>query len=719
MAATVPGGPEVELAHVLFVDLVGYSRLTTDRQTERLARLQGTIRAAAEVHRADAAGLLLCLPTGDGMALVFFGSPEAPLRCAMELARALRPSPEIALRMGVHTGPVYRIQDINAHQNVAGGGINMAQRVMDCGDAGHILLSRGTAELLLQLSTWEGCIHDLGECRVKHGVSLHLYNVVTEQAGNPARPSRLAGATAPPSSETEVSAPTSVPTPAAGPSAQANSQVAILYKRHAQPDGYVLQLLETAFRSRGFTVFIDRHLKVGVEWAREIEQQVRASDVVIPLLSAASVQSEMLAYEVQIAHDAAQAGEGKPRLLPVRIDYTGPLPEGLASILDPLQYALWGSPSDDTRLPAELMRALEEPAVEAETATAGAGTQAEAARGSEEAFGGAVPLGSPFYVERETDGQFLAAIARRESLVLVKGARQMGKTSLLARGLQRARDLGSRAVLTDFQKFTLGDLETPERFLRTLGDWVADQLDLDVYPGDVWRTERSPSINFERYVRREVLGKMSEPLAWGMDEVDRLFTYPYASDVFGLFRSWHNARATDPTQPWARLTLAICYATEAHLFITDANQSPFNVGVRLSLEDFSFEQVNELNGRYGEPLMAQSHVARFYRLLNGHPYLVRRGLHTLVNAGVDLATFEATADRDEGIYGDQLRRILVTLSRDAELLEVVRGLLRGQPLPSEETFYRLRSAGLVAGDSPRSARPRCQLYANYLERHIL
>ena len=136
----------------------------------------------------------------------------------------------------------------------------------------------------------------------------------------------------------------------------------------------------------------------------------------------------------------------------------------------------------------------------------------------------------------------------------------------------------------------------------TLGELIADQLDLEVYPDEVWKPRRAPSINFERYIRREVLEKISGPLVWGLDEVDRLFTCPFASEVFGLFRTWHNERAVDPTAPWGRLTLAIVYATEAHLFITDQNQSPFNVGTRLELKDFSIEQVGELNTRYGSPL---------------------------------------------------------------------------------------------------------------------
>jgi hypothetical protein len=320
---------------------------------------------------------------------------------------------------------------------------------------------------------------------------------------------------------------------------------------------------------------------------------------------------------------------------------------------------------------------------------------------------------------RTTDEEFRAAIARQDSIVLVKGGRQMGKTSLLARGLQQARAAGAKIVLTDFQKLNAAHLASADALFLALAEIIADQLDLDILPDEVWQARRGPSMNFERYLRREVLGKISAHLVWGLDEVDRLFTCNFASEVFGLFRSWHNERSLDPEGPWQRLTLAIAYATEAHLFITDMNQSPFNVGTRLALEDFTCSQVAELNTRYGSPLRERAEVARFFRLVGGQPYLVRRGLHELAAHGTELGVFESQADRDEGPFGDHLRRILVSLAQDPALCDIVRGVLQGKPCPSAESFYRLRSAGVMAGDSAREVRPRCQLYATYLERHLL
>jgi len=176
---------------VLFMDIVAYSKLPMEQACDCLGKLQDSVRNTATFARAQRKDRLICLPTGDGMALVFFGDPESPVCCATELTQALRQHPEIKLRMGIHTGPVYRVADINANLNVAGGGINMAQRVMDCGDAGHILVSNAVAEVLAQLSAWSPFLRDLGEVEVKHGIRVRIHNFHTGEAGNPELPQKL------------------------------------------------------------------------------------------------------------------------------------------------------------------------------------------------------------------------------------------------------------------------------------------------------------------------------------------------------------------------------------------------------------------------------------------------------------------------------------------------------------------------------------------------
>ena len=196
MSSDSPSDSKLEIAHVLAMDLVGYSTLLINKQSRVLADLNRIVREAARFREADAQGKLLRLPTGDGMALVFFNDPEAPIECAMEIAAAMKSSPEIRLRMGIHSGPVNQVVDVNDRSNIAGAGIDIAQRVMDCGDAGHILLSKRVAEDLAPLPRWNPHLHELGECDVKHGRKVSLVNFYTAEIGNPARPIKCASGAA-------------------------------------------------------------------------------------------------------------------------------------------------------------------------------------------------------------------------------------------------------------------------------------------------------------------------------------------------------------------------------------------------------------------------------------------------------------------------------------------------------------------------------------------
>src|SRR5436190_3159704 len=180
----------LEIGHVLFIDIVGYSKFLNEEQKERLNQLIEIVLATGPVREATDEQLVR-LPTGDGMALVFRRSAEEPARCALEIAEALQKHPELPVRMGIHSGPVSEVTDVSGRTNIAGAGINMAQRVMDCGDAGHILLSQHVADDLVHSRQWASRLRDLGECEVKHGVRLHLVNLYAEPLGNAALPEKF------------------------------------------------------------------------------------------------------------------------------------------------------------------------------------------------------------------------------------------------------------------------------------------------------------------------------------------------------------------------------------------------------------------------------------------------------------------------------------------------------------------------------------------------
>src|SRR5881398_2933701 len=191
MSAEVKKEIQLEIAHVLFIDIVGYSKLSINDQNRAVEELNQLVRASEQFQLAEAAGRLLKIATGDGMALVFYTNPEAPAQCAVEISRARKDHPRLQLRMGIHRGPVSGVIDVNDRPNLAGAGLNMAQRVMDSGDAGHILLSKHVAEDLEEYEQWRPLLHDLGSCEVKHGVRVSVVNLYGDQVGNPQLPKKF------------------------------------------------------------------------------------------------------------------------------------------------------------------------------------------------------------------------------------------------------------------------------------------------------------------------------------------------------------------------------------------------------------------------------------------------------------------------------------------------------------------------------------------------
>jgi hypothetical protein len=483
--------------------------------------------------------------------------------------------------------------------------------------------------------------------------------------------------------------------------------VTILYRRGVQPDERLAVFINSRLSEAGYRVLWNPSKKIGVEWAREAERVISSADFAVALLSGASVTSEMFAYEVQIAHENFTGKGGRPRLLPVRVLHRDPLPHELSAAVGQLFYASWDGAQDDDELIANLLRGLKDPSA----------AKFDYSNRALETVGGAVPLDSTLYIERPADGRLQSAIEHQDSIVLVKGSRQVGKTSMLARALHRSRGSGRRVVYTDFQALSESDFKYIDSFYLALARRITDQLNLEVDPRDQWDQQRGANVNFSRFFRNEILTATRGPLVWAMDEVDRLFGHSFGSEFFGWVRSIHNERALDPEGPWRDLTMVISYATETHLFIQDMNQSPFNVGTLIHLTDFIFQQVADLNLRHGSPL-DEAGLTKFYGLVGGYPYLVRKGMYVLTVGGMSLPEFEEAAVTDEGPFGDHLRRLLFLLGRDTQLAEAVRTILKGERLTNKNAFYRLRESGVINGDSPDQARMRCQLYFNYLKENL-
>ncbi|MBV9747761.1 MAG: AAA-like domain-containing protein [Acetobacteraceae bacterium] len=595
--------------------------------------------------------------------------------------------------MGIHSGLVQWQLDISGNENVVGEGINTAQRVMDFGEAGHILLSAQYANWLQQFDEWAPRVSPLGEGVAKHGLKVQVYTLSAADFGRVEPPTRLNTSPAKPARD-------AAPAPSG-----ASGKVVLLYRRHSQPDENVLHTLEERLKEGGHEVFVDHHRNIGVEWAQSVEERIRAADAVVAIVSPKAMQCEMLEFEIETACDQHQK-TGKPAILPIRIGTIDEEGGRIAVLLAPLKHFEWRDPEDDHRLVAELLSAIAEP------------LRPRALDVKLEPVGGAVPPGSPYYVERSCDIEFLQALDNQESIILIKGARQIGKTSLEARGAAHAAAQGWRCCVTDYQKLNSAQMASDDAFYKLLAATLARQLKFPYDFKSEWTDLFGSNLNMENFLR-ELLDSREEPLLWLMDEVDKLFAAPFASDFFGLVRSWHNSRSTEPGGPWSKLTVVIAYATEAHLFIQDLNQSPFNVGRRIELEDFNVQQVVDLNGRYGGPLKAYREAEELHTLLGGQPYLTRRALDVLATGKLDFAGLREHADRDDGPFGDHLKRLLLSVSRLPEVLEYVRSLLEGRPGQNQDAYYRLLAGGIIQHDSSGRLDFRCNVYRTYLRNHLL
>ena len=520
------------------------------------------------------------------------------------------------------------------------------------------------------------------------------------------------------------------------------SRIFISYKRDVEPDAPLAQEICEALQQH-HDVFIDQKMLVGTRWAAQIEAELKAADGVIVLLSAHSVQSEMVEHEVELAHRFAQAAEsgGYPRIFPVRVAYRQPFQYPLGAYLNPLNWAMWDGEEDTAGLIEELLRAIagqslsiaeaEKPALlqpelneselsESELSEPMLSEQLPSPVPSaqpvplESPDQGTMALESRLYVQRAEDGRALRAVDAQEGTVIIKGARQMGKSSLLNRMMAGAVEKDSQVIFLDFQLFDQPALENRERFFRQFCTFLADELEMPNKLDTYWDEDLPLPKICTSYMGRYLLKSLDGPMVLAMDEVDRVLNTSFRSDFFGMLRSWHNKRAM--SKLWRRFSQVLVISTEPYQLIADLNQSPFNVGQTLRLQDFSAAQVAALNGQHGSPLGA-GELDELMRLLAGHPYLVRRALYLLATEEYTPTAFFAAATADEGPFGGHLRRHLFRLQGKADLIAGLLAVMRDNRCADEQLVWRLEGAGLVRRAEPKVV-PRCDLYATYFRKHL-
>ncbi len=520
-------------------------------------------------------------------------------------------------------------------------------------------------------------------------------------------------------------------TPAAEP-----APLFICYKHHTDPDQKLASYLYEMLTAQGHQAFIDPIIQADEAGLKQINQQIKASEFFVILLSQAAADSEIIQSEISQAYEYYQS-QGKPHLLLVRIANGDLLPYTLPAFLEPLPYVDWQNEADNSRVAEEILRivagqlpqSLAQPQAKAVGETSVISEDGRiVARGDAPsaplpAFdprflkelvvpGGALILRDKLYVERAADAPLKDQMIKWGTTTTIRAPRQTGKTSLLMRGIHYARKQKSHVAFMDLQSFGSGLLASPDLFLYEVALSICDELDLDEASiAEAWEGARSPFKKLTRFLEQAVLPAFDEPVVLAMDEADSLLQTDFYKDFFGLLRSWHNRRAS--REEWEKLNLVLVISTEPYLLIDDIHQSPFNVGLHLDLTDFEENQVRELNQRHGSPV-SERDLPELITLLNGHPYLTRLALYKMVIEGLTWSDLRRQAPTDSGLFGDHLRHQYWTIYDKPELKNALRDIIRTQCCPDEIPLFRLLRAGLIKG-SGDAYTCRCDLYKLYFE----
>ncbi len=508
------------------------------------------------------------------------------------------------------------------------------------------------------------------------------------------------------------------------------SKVFISY-RHVKPDQDLAHFLEDHLKERSHNVFVDTQISVGTKWVEEIERHIRDSNFFVVLLSAGSIRSDMVRQEVKLAHELVQDPEKAFTILPVRVAFEGKLPYDLGAYLDRIQYALWKEGDDYKAICEQISTAIERGAAlpeqvkpvgefsasgiqELANATEYSGAPLPAADPRLVLETGTLKLGSPFYIRRDADSELENQIRGNGTTTRVKGMRQMGKSSLIVRAATDKQR--QHAFYLDFQIVDESHLTSLESLLRYLAYKLAKFFKTSAKPDQYWDDYLGAKENITAFIEEVILSEADSPILILFDEADLVFKFPYRDHFFSTIRRWHNLRAEK--EVWNRLNIVIAHSTDPYLWIQDLNQSPFNVGHPINLDDFDFEQVCELNSKHRGLLKTAEEIQKLINLVGGHPYLVRQSLYTLATNNWSLSDLKKAATDERGPFGDHLRRYLWSLQNHEKLKAALRDVLRNGKCDDENDYQRLMAKGLIKGETRNSAQMRCQLYADYFKKHL-
>lgn len=511
-----------------------------------------------------------------------------------------------------------------------------------------------------------------------------------------------------------------------------NSHRVFVSYRHVKPDEDLASAIVTYLESRGISVFFDKYIQSGQLWGQEIEDRIRSASAFVALLSASSILSPMVEEEIRIAYKLML--EGKILIIPLRVNYTDDLPYSIGAYLNRIQQINWSPSKPFENICVEILGTLTSELLYNPTNYSDpllpANSESTAIRQEQDfilkpplpaadisaVLTGTIPLDSSFYIRRSADAEIEKILEGTGKTIVVRGTRQSGKSSLVLRAISWAKKNGYESVYLDLENADGRNLLTLKSLLQNLAYWIYRYLKTTKKPVEVWDDDLGDKASFATFLETEVLEKIDDPVLLCIDEVDLIFGQPYRNDFFAAIRNWHNRRAD--YYPWTKLSIIIVHSTDPELWIDDLAQSPFNVGSRLHLENFSLGETEELNARYNAPLKNDRDVLNLWQLVGGHPFLIQQSLYTLVSTTSNLEQLLSTASQNEGPFGAHLRHNLRLLHNNPALKESLKEVMDTGRCSSEMNFQRLLGTGLITADSRQSIRMSCRIYQEYFRRHL-
>ncbi len=494
---------------------------------------------------------------------------------------------------------------------------------------------------------------------------------------------------------------------------KAETKVFISYHRNG-PSKKLAEKLHDVLEEGGYSPFVDlKDIPPGADWAKTIITELQQSDYFVLFLSEKANFSEMVLKEVEIARKL-QDQYGKPLILPVRVEYDlhRPFHSKLQDWLYRIQQLSWQKEEDTEEIIEQLLEVISErnSFEQDDKEKVSPDDLATFFQPKEqppmpvaplEVPRGAVRLDSKFYVEREHESAFIKHVNTPGSLLRIRGPRQYGKTSLLARVMAHAEDNDHLVIPMDFQNFEESTLRDLDSLLFSFTMVIAEEVDREDELEEIWQSKGNRDLKqtTRNFIKREVLKRVDKPILIAMDEVDRVFNHPaVSSDFFLLLRGWHEASKAQSV--WEKFKMAISYSTEAKLAIRDLNASPFNVGEEARIPPFSVDQIEDLSTIHGLSL-TPTQLDELFTLLGGQPYLTRRAFYLITRGELNFKELIDRAATNDGPFSDHLRHHLVNVMQYEDASLALKEIEAKEKCKDPLLAGRLEATGLVKGTPPR------------------